>query len=385
MNSRSPRAVLVTAALSVVLVAYGPKPAGSETRLMRQPDIHGNQVVFVYGGDLWAVDRSGGLARKLTNDVGIEFFPMFSPDGKTIAFTGEYDGNVDVFTIPATGGEPRRLTYHPAADRVAAWYPDGSGILFRSGRSSSSYRFDKFFKVSPEGGFAEDLGLPIGGPGSFSPDGTKLAYDLPSMEQRTWKRYQGGSAPEIYIYDFKANDTQKITDWSGSDEFPMWYQNTIYFNSDRTGKLNLYAYDLNTKATRQVTKFDEFDIKWPAMGPDGIVFENGGYLYVMDLPSEKLTKIVVDVPADRVLARPEFRNVAENVRGVAVSPSAKRAVLEARGDIFTLPAKKGTYRNITNTPGIRERDPAWSPDGRWIAYWSDRTGEFELYVKPYLG
>jgi tricorn protease len=368
-----------------LLVLATPATALAESRLMRQPDIHGNQVTFVYGGDLWTVDRTGGAARKLTNDIGLETFPSFSPDGKTIAFTGEYDGNVDAFTIPATGGEPLRLTFHPGSDRVVTWYPDGSGILFRTGRGSYTYRIEQFYKVSREGGFAEGVVLPVAGPGTFSPDGKKLAYNLPSMESRTWKRYQGGSAPEIYIYDFKANDTKKITDWTGTDEFPMWYGKTIYFNSDRTGKLNIYAYDLESGSTRQVTKFDDFDVKWPSLGPDAIVFENGGYLHVLDLPSEKLNKIAVNIEADRVLARSEFRNVSDNIRGIDISPSAKRVVMEARGDIFTAPAKKGTYRNLTNTPAIRERDPAWSPDGRWVAYWSDRSGEYELFVKSQDG
>lgn len=372
--------------IAVLLAGAAARPAvAAETRLMRQPNIHGDRIVFVYGGDLWMVGRGGGLATKLTNHIGTEVFPMFSPDGKTVAFTAEYDGNADVFTIPATGGEPTRLTWHPLPDRVASWYPDGRSILFRSPRASFSYRFDRFCRVPVEGGFAEVLPLPVGGPACFSPDGRKIAYDSPSMEQRTWKRYQGGSAPEILVYDFDRNSTEKITDWKGTDEFPMWYGNTIYFDSDRDDKLNIWAYDVNTKATRQVTKFNEYDVKWPSLGPDAIVFENGGWLYVMDLPSEKVTKLSVEVPADRVLTRAELQNVSHYVSGAGVSPSAKRVAVEARGDIFTVPAKKGTWRNLTNSPGVRERGPAWSPDGRWVAYWSDRGGEYQICLRPQDG
>lgn len=369
----------------LLLALAAPRPVAAETRLMRQPDIHGNTIVFVYGGDLWTVDRTGGAARRLTTDIGVEVYPMFSPDGQTVAFSAEYDGNLDLFTIPVTGGEPKRLTWHPMPDRACAWYPDGKSIMVRSVRQSDILRFDRFFKVPIEGGFAEVQPLPIAGPACWSSDGQKLVYDQPSMENRTWKRYQGGSAPDVWIYDFKAGRSEKITDWTGSDEFPMWYGDTIYFNSDRTGKLNIWAYDLKTKTTRQVTKFDEFDVKWPSIGPDGLVFENGGWLYVLDLPSEKLNKLTVTVPTDNIMARAEYRSVAGQVRGADISPSAKRVAVEARGDIYTVPARKGTWRNLTETPGSHERSPAWSPDGRWIACWSDASSEYQIELLPQDG
>ena len=289
--------VALGAVLAAGLCAAPTASAAAETRLMRQPDINGKTIVFVYGGDLWTVDRSGGLARRLTTDVGIEQFPAFSPDGKTVAFSAEYDGNTDIFSIPTEGGEPTRLTFHPDADRVACWYPDGKNLLIRTGRTNFTYRLQTFYKQPAAGGFATPTAPPVAGPACFSPDGRKLAFDSPTMELRTWKRYKGGSAPEIFVYDYAANSTEKITDWVGTDEFPMWFNDTIYFNSDRVGgKLNLFAYDTKTKQTRQVTKFDEFDVKFPSLGPDAIVFENGGYLYVLDLPTEKLNKIAVEVP-----------------------------------------------------------------------------------------
>lgn len=361
-------------------------PAAAETRLMRQPDIHGNTVVFVHGGDLWTVDRTGGAARKLTNDVGVELYPAFSPDGTTVAFTAEYDGNADVFTIPAAGGEPTRLTFHPDGDRVACWYPDGKNLLIRTGRTNFTYRLGTFYKLPAVGGFATPTAPPIAGPACFSPDGRKLVLNNPTTEARTWKRYKGGLAPEIYIYDFAANSTEKITDYPGYDEFPMWFNDTIYFASDRVGgKMNIFAYDTKTKQTRQVTKFDEYDVKFPSLGPDALVFENGGYLYVLDLPSEKLNKLVVEVPSDRIANRTEYKDVSGDVQSLALSPSAKRVAVEARGDIYTVPAKKGTWRNLTDSPGVREKTPAWSPDGKWVAYWSDRTGDYQLCVRAQDG
>ncbi|HEX7877972.1 MAG TPA: S41 family peptidase [Candidatus Eisenbacteria bacterium] len=376
------RKSLLAAALAVTSISGG---ASAETRLMRQPDIHGATIVFVYGGDLWSVPRTGGSATRITTDVGIEQYPMISPDGKSIAFTAEYDGNADLFTVPITGGEPTRLTYHPFTDRTVDWYPDGKSILIRSTRQSPTGRYERYFKVPAAGGFAEMLPLPTAGPATWRADGKALAYNLPSMENRTWKRYQGGSAPEVWIYDFEKNKSEKLTDWTGTDEMPLWYKDTIYFNSDRTGKLNLWAYDLKSKAVRQITKYTEFDVKWPALGPDAIVFENGGRLRVMDLPSEEIHEITVDVPTDRALTRAEYRNAGNAVQSASISPGAMRVAVEARGDIITVPAKKGTYRPLTATPGVHERSPSWSPDGRWVACWSDASGEYEIQLLPQDG
>ncbi|HEU4403083.1 MAG TPA: S41 family peptidase [Candidatus Polarisedimenticolia bacterium] len=363
------------------LGSAAPAAALEECRLLRQPDISRERIVFVYAGDLWTVPRAGGVASRLTTHEGLERFPKFSPDGRTIAMTAEYDGNVDAYTIPVEGGEPTRLTWHPDPDQVAEWYPDGQSILLRSSRASAPRRFDRFFKVAAAGGFEEPLALPTGGYASFSADGRQIAFVSPSYDRRTWKRYKGGNAPDIWIYDFARNTAEKITDWPGADEWPMWHGRTIYYASDRGGRTaNLWAYDLETRSHRQVTHFTEFDVKWPSLGDDAIVFENGGDLYVMDLPAEKPQKVSVLVPDDKPGARPEYRNVARWIGAWDLSPSGKRAVIEARGDLFSVPAEKGDVRNLTATPGWRERDPAWSPDGKWIAYLSDQSGEYEIHV-----
>ncbi len=372
---------LLTLVAAAVLLTATPAAALEECRLLRQPDIQGDRIVFVYAGDLWTVARAGGTAARLTTHDGIEQFPKLSPDGRTVAFTAEYDGNTDAFTVPLAGGEPRRLTWHPSPDQVAEWYPDGRGILLRSRRASAPSRVDRFFRVPAEGGFEEMLALPTAGYAGLSEDGTLIAFVSPSYDQRTWKRYRGGSAADIWVYDFGKNRSEKITDWAGPDEWPMFHGRTVYYCSDRDAKTaNLWAYDLDKKTHRQVTTFTEYDVKWPSVGSDAVVFENGGYLYRMDLPSEQITKLSVLVPDDKPAARAEFRNLSAWTGGMSLSPSAKRVAVEARGEIFSVPAEKGDTRNLTNTPGARERDPMWSPDGKWVAYLSDKSGEYQLHV-----
>ena len=352
-----------------------------ECRLLRQPDIEGQRIVFVYAGDLWTVARGGGVASRLTAHEGLEMFPKLSPDGRRVAFTGGYDGNIDAFTIDVEGGEPVRRTWHPSLDQVAEWYPDGNALLLRSGSHSSIQRFTRFFRLTLPEGFPELLPLPTAGYATFASDGNRIAYVAPSYDNRTWKRYEGGNAPNIWTYDFAANQSERITDWKGSEEWPMWYGNTVYYCSDRQStRANLWAYDTQTRQHRQVTRFDVYDVKWPSIGSDGIVFENGGALWVMDLPSERAAAIQVLVPDDRPATRKEYRNVAQWTQNADISPNAKRAVLEARGELFTVPAEHGDVRNLTNTPGVRERAPIWSPDGKWIAYFSDQSGEWELHV-----
>ncbi len=355
-----------------------------DARMLRFPDVSAEEIVFVYAGDLWVVSKQGGTARRLSSPKGQEMFPKFSPDGTRIAFSGNYDGNTDVYVIPAQGGAPERLTHHPAADLVVEWYPDGSNILYRSGMVSPSGRFNRFFKQPVEGGLPDTLPLPYGELASFSPDGTRMALQLISREFRTWKRYQGGMASDLWLYDIVNNTSEKFTDFPGTDAVPMWHEDTIYFLSDRDGrrKLNIWAYDLPTKRTRQVTDFTEYDVKWPSIGPDAIVFENGGALHLLDLATGKSRPLKIAVPYDLPHLRAELKTVSDHIQSYSLSPSGKRALFEARGEVFTVPEKHGSVRNLTNTSGVAERDPAWSPDGRHIAYFSDRTGEYELYLRP---
>jgi tricorn protease len=363
------------------------QPPDGPTRLLRFADISKDRVVFAYAGDLWIASREGGAARRLTSHVGDEVFPKFSPDGKWIAFTGEYEGNPDVYVVSAEGGEPKRLTYHPSNDIVLGWTPDGKNILFRSDRyAAPPGRYSQLFLVSPQGGTPKRLQVPRADLTSFSPDGNKIAYLETSQEFRTWKRYRGGWSLPIAIFDLKNNTYEELPKTSGMDLFPMWHGNAIYFISDRDSVMNLYSYDLGTKQTKKLTDYKEYDIKWPSLGPDAIVYENGGLLYEFNLASGKASNIPIQVHGEDIEARPEFKNVGENISNLALSPSAARVVVEARGNIFTVPAEHGSARTLTtNNSGVHEMNPAWSPDGKWIAYLSDKTGEYELYLRPQMG
>src|SRR5712672_3147645 len=382
----------VLAATLISIPAKAPAHAADQvpdgpTKLLRFADISKDRVVFAYAGDLWTSSREGGTARRLTSHVGDELYPKFSPDGKWIAFTGEYDGNPDVYVISAEGGEPKRLTFHPGNDIVLGWTPDGKDILFRSDRfSAPPGRYTKLFLVSPQGGPAKPLQVPRASLTSFSPDGTKIAYLETSQEFRTWKRYRGGWSLPIAIFDLKKNSYEELPKTAGMDLFPMWHGNAIYFISDRDSVMNLYSYDLASKQTKKLTDYKEYDIKWPSLGPDAIVYENGGMLYEFNLASGKTRNLPNVVRAEDVEARPDFKNVATSIGSYSLSPSAARALVEARGSVFTIPAEHGSIRTLTtNHSSVHELNPAWSPDGKSIAYLSDKTGEFELYTRPQMG
>ena len=371
----------------------------TEARLLRFPAVSQDTIVFSSGGDLYSVPIAGGLARKLTSHPGYEIFARFSPDGKTIAFTGEYDGSRDVYVIPAEGGIPRRVTYTATLGRdelsdrmgpnniVMGWRHDGKSIIFRSRMRVWDDFLGQLFLVPVEGGTPTDLPLPRGGFCSFSPDDSKLAYNRIFREFRTWKRYRGGMTDDIWIYDFATKTTENITNNDAGDIYPMWSGDTIYFLSDRdeNKRMNLYAYDLKSKETRVLTHFTDFDIKFPSLGPTAIVFENGGYIYRFDLASEQAVKVPIFIDDDQVSARSKVTNVSSRITSFEISPDGKRALFGARGEIFTVPAKYGNTRDLTNTPGIHERDSKWSPDGKWIAYVSDATGEDEIYLRPQDG
>ena len=366
-------------------------PAGTapEGRLLRFPDIHGDVVVFVHGGDIWRAPVSGGPAMRLTAHPGQELFPKISQDGRWIAYTAEYTGSRQVYVMPIAGGEPKQLSFYTDVGAmpprggfdnwILDWTKDGR-ILVRMNRTPFGERMGTYFLVDPKGGLEKPLPLPHGGSASFSPDGTKLAYTPIDREFRTWKRTRGGRAQEIWIYDLVAAKSERVTDNRVTDNFPIWLGDTIYFTSDRDDTLNLFAYDLKTKATRKLTEFTEYDVLWPAAGPGGIVFMNGGFLYRFDPASGKTQRLAITLGAEQPYALPSFKNVAANIGGAALSPSGARALFEARGDLFSVPAKDGATRALFPSQGVRDRGPAWSPDGKTIAYLSDQTGEYEIYL-----
>ncbi|MFO7914185.1 MAG: PDZ domain-containing protein [Candidatus Krumholzibacteriales bacterium] len=378
------RRILVLVFTAVFLISAAPLAASEESRLMRYPDIHGDRIVFTYGGDIWTVPSKGGMARRLTSDVGGEAFAKFSPDGETIAFSASYDGNPDIYIIPARGGTPKRLTYHPLGDMMLDWHPSGDFILMRSARKSKTNpgpRYNRLFTVSRDGGYPEVLPLFEGELTSYSPDGNKIAYNRISREFRTWKRYRGGMAQDIWIYDLKNNKSEKLTEFGGTDAFPMWHGNSVYFISDREDIMNIYKIDLGTREIVKVTDHDRYDVKFPSLGGDAIVYENGGYLYVLDLNTGKTAKITVNIPAELNQKRPHYVDAGRLIRSFGISAAGKRAAFGARGDIFTVPAEKGEIRNLTASSGSRDRSPAFSPNGKWVAYFSDRDGEYEIYLQ----
>jgi len=377
-------------ALGLALALFAaPGAASEEGRLLRFPDVHGDTIVFSHGGDLWSVPAAGGTARRLTSGAGLELFPRFSPDGRWIAFTGQYDGSSDVYVIPSGGGEPRRLTWYPARENpermgvdnmVVGWTPDGR-VLFRSQRGPTGGFLGEPYTVRPEGGPAERFPVPGMGLASFSPDGRKIAMTRIFRDFRTWKRYQGGMAEDVWVCDLATRALERITDWRGTDTQPMWIGDAIYYLSDQDDwKVNLWRYDLGTRRRARVTDFKEFDVKWAHSGSGKIVFENGGYLYLFDPREGVARQVPVQLPDDRRDARRRWVRVDDRISDAAIGPDGQRAVFTARGDVFTVPAEHGDVRNVTRTQGVREKNATWSPDGRSIAFFSDATGEEELYV-----
>ncbi len=353
--------------------------------LLRHPTISRTQVVFGFANDLWIVSRDGGDAVRLTTGVGMEADPIFSPDGSQIAFTGEYDGNVDVFVIPASGGTPRRLTYHPAPDRAIGWTPDGKQVLFSSGRHSYS-NFSRLFTAPAEGGFETQLPLDRAVQGAYSPDGARLAYIPTDQWQRAWKRYRGGQTTPIWIATLADSSIVKIPRNNSNDFNPMWVGDTIYFLSDRSGPVALFTYDTKSRQVAEVVKNDGLDFKSASAGPDAIVYEQFGALAIYDLKTRKNRALNVKLTGDLAEIRPHFRKFAVNeMRAAGISPTGARALFVAHGEILTVPAEKGDIRNLTNSPAAEDREPAWSPDGKSIAYFSDASGEYALEIREQNG
>ncbi|MFA6956884.1 MAG: PDZ domain-containing protein [Thermoanaerobaculia bacterium] len=362
------------------------------SRLLRFPDIEGNRIAFVYAGDIWVVDATGGDAKRLTSHEGMELFPKFSRDGRWIAFSAEYSGTRQVYVISVDGGAPRQLTFYNDVGAmpprggydyvILGWTPDGKNVLFRANRTPWGERMGRPYIVPVAGGMETPLEIPESGSGSLSPDGTKFVYTPIEREFRTWKRYRGGRAQDVWIYDLANHSSEKITDWIGTDNLPQWVGDTIYFASDREHKLNLYGYDTKTKQTKKLTNHDDYDVLWPSGGSNALVYECGGYIYRFDPAKGTSTRVPIRVYGDFEGTLPYFKNVTDNVESFELSPSGARALLVARGDVFTVPAKDGNIRNLTQSSGVRERDASWSVDGKWISYLSDRSGEYEIYVRP---
>ncbi|HSO85969.1 MAG TPA: PDZ domain-containing protein [Draconibacterium sp.] len=362
----------------------------SDARLMRFPDINNNLVSFVYAGDIWSVPANGGEARRLTSHEGMELFPKISPDGKWIAFSGEYSGSRQIYIIPSEGGIPKQLTFYNSVgvmpprggfdNVVLDWTPDSKNVMIRANRTEFGERNGKYFLVNIVGGLEKPLQIVNGGFAALSPDAKQICFTPVDREFRSWKRYKGGRATELWVYDLEKNTSEQITDFAGSDQCPVWFNNKIFFASDRDLKLNIYSYDIQSKAIEQLTSFKDFDVLWPSGSNGQLVFEKGGQIFKMNLESGATEKITININFDNPNLVSYYKNVSSDIHSYSISPTGKRALFDARGDIFSVPAENGITENLTQTQGIREIYPSWSPNGKYIAYYSDATGEYEIYL-----
>lgn len=387
-----PRALLRDAALRLCAAAsILSVPALAQTKLLRYPDIHGERVVFCYAGDLWLASSAGGAATRLTAHPGLELFPKFSPDGQWVAFTGQYDGDEQVYAMPVVGGAPTQLTFYPARgplpprwgydNQVYGWTGDSKRVLFRSMREGWDLTDTRLFTVGLEGGLPVALPMPVAGGGDLSPDGQRVVYSPLTRDFRTWKRYQGGWAQDLFIFDIATSKLTPVAHHVRTERDPMWIGEQVYFASDRTGTLNLYSFDPKNSEVQQLTSSTKWDVRWPSKGESGeIVYENDGQLWVYETRARSNRKLDILVPDDGVASRPARVPVADNIEGASLSPKGERALFVARGDVFTAPIEKGPTRNLTRTSGAHDRGAAWSPDGATIAYISDATGEDELWL-----
>ncbi|MDA2930385.1 peptidase S41, partial [Acidobacteria bacterium AH-259-O06] len=376
--------------LAALLVLVAPT-VSAQTKLLRFPDIHGDKVVFSYAGDLWLASSSGGSATRLTGHPGQELFAKFSPDGQWIAFTGQYDGDEQVYVIPTAGGVPQQLTYYPARgplsaqggydNRVIGWTRDGRRVVFGSLRDS--WARSRLYTVPVEGGLPEPLPMPTSGAGAFSPNGKRIVYSPQGMRRdfRMWKRYEGGWHRTLYVFDLATSAAEQITNHPRNDRDPMWIGDKIYFASDRDGTLNLYVYNISSKQTKQLTHSTKWDVRWPSADEQGqIVYELGGELEVFDVRSGKVRRLSIQVPDDGLSKRPSQISAEQQIEDWGLSPTGDRALFLARGDIFTVSIENGSTRNLTNSSNAHDRWARWSPDGRKIAFVSDRSGEEEIYL-----
>jgi len=368
--------------LTLLLILPGFCLAQTNAKLIQYPDVSDKHICFTFGNDLWLVTKEGGTASRLSSPEGRETNPKFSPDGKTIAFEANYDGNSDIYTMPVLGGVPNRITGHGMYEQIMDWAPDGNTILFASSSESGKQRWSQFYMVDKEGGLPDKLPVELGAYASLSEDGKLLAFTDKSRSTRTWKRYRGGTAPDIFVMNLSTLESENITNNSANDEIPMWHGDKIYYLSDNGPALrnNIWVYDTNTREHTQLSFFKDFDVHYPSKGPGDIVFEAGGKIHLLKLSDNSITEVEINAIGDFSSLKPSLKTVS-NVANFQISPDGNRAVVEARGDIFTLPKKEGVVRNITQSSGFAERYPAWSPDGASIAYFSDETGEYELHIR----
>ncbi|HEY9256402.1 hypothetical protein, partial [Chitinophaga sp.] len=374
-----------TALIFLAAMAGKQATAQVDAGLFRYPDVSRSQIAFSYANDIWIVPKNGGTAIKLISPPGVESFPKFSPDGSKLAFSGNYDGNTDVYVLPVAGGVPLRLTEYGGPDRVVDWTPDGKQVLFASGRESTKERFNQFYTIPETGGTATKLPLAYAEFGSYSPDAGKIALTTRSQSFRNWKRYRGGMKADIHVFDFTKQLDENISAKSeAGDEFPMWYHHYIYFLSDRGAekRMNLWRYDTNTKAYDQITAYKDYDVHFPSMGPEDIVYEASGKLYVMSLQTQQSTEVKITITTDLAALKPKLVRTVRNIQSTAISPDGQRALISARGDVFSVPAINGYVKDLTRTSGVAERYPVWSPDGKNIAWWSDKSGDYELWMAP---
>jgi tricorn protease len=377
------RRLFVAALVSATTIVAA--PAQSQTRLLRQPTVSDRNVAFSYANNIWVVGREGGDARRLTSFQGVTSNPKFSPDGRLVAFSGQYGGNTDVYVVPVEGGEPKRLTWHPGADLVQGWSPDGRRIVFSSSRTAAPTGVPKFWSVSLEGDFPTALSMPRAFQGDYSPDGKRIAYRMANSWDDEWRNYRGGQNRPIWIFDLASHDVESPP-WDGSKDInPEWVGETVYFLSDRDWAMNVWAYDTKAKKLDQVTRFNDFDVKSMDAGRDAIVFEQGGWIHLLNPSTRQHQRLNINVRGDFPWLMPQWKEVANRIANMAISPTGRRAIVEARGDVFTIPADKGDWRNLTRTSGVAERAPAWSPDGKFVSYFSDAGGEYKLVIEDQDG
>jgi len=356
--------------LALAVTTFISAQAQISAKLMRYMDVSETQITFVYGGDIWIVANDGGTAIKITNSPGEESWPKFSPNGEYIGYTASYNGNSDVYVVPVNGGVPTRVTYNSSYDRMIDWHPNGDQILFASARENGVNRLNQFFLVDKDGGFPTKLSIPYGELASFSPNGNQLAYITKITENYPFKRYRGGLTSDIIIYDFEANKTERVTTDEANDGKPAWAGDKVYFLSDRgkNMRLNIWEYNTKSKEKKQVTDFKDFDISFLSAGPSELIFELGGDLYLLDLVTQKYKQVNVNVISDLSVEMPASKDVSKRISNMTASPGGKRIVFEARGELFNVPVKEGFTLNMTKSSSAFDQNPAWSPDGKIIAY-----------------